>query len=383
MVPTARAIPSVSAPCAWFGESDQRDVNIGAPDLDAYYVANDLPVSANERVQIHGDYPLARYFSFHIYDDQTLLSAGTIYDRQINADHGSGNPFRHRVKPGTGDTYSAYIVFASAPRHPAANTIYVDPSGLGPHAMLIYRIYVPTDPSDPSGGVPYPAVNIQGSDGSTTYLSEPGCATVTPPGGSTVFAAFAGSDYPGFLPSRTVAGASPIPVWARSFGDKLGNRQNAYLWTTISRQFGQIVVIHSRVPTFPNNRAGVPAYANDQLRYWSFCTYDVQGEAGYGCAADYAATVRHGYVTYVISDPGSRPTNAVSRYGVTWLPWGGDQYSAQIVERNMLPSPRFAHAVQRIRQSGRTSNPRNVMGGYYPTAVYCTTQLFERGGWKG
>jgi hypothetical protein len=123
-------------------------------------------------------------------------------------------------------------------------------------------------------------------------------------------------------------------------------------------------------------------YGRHQLRYWSFCTYDAQGEAGYGCAADYAASVRHGYVTYVISDPGARPRNATKKHGVTWLPWGGDQYSASIVERNMLPSRSFAHAVQRITQTGKTASAQRVMGAYYPSAAYCTTARFERGGWR-
>ena len=381
--PPARAAstPSASAPCAWSGESDQRDVNIGAPDLDAYYVADNLPVSAGERVQIRGEYPFARYFSFHLYSDQTLVAVATTYDQQIAPDRGSSNPFRGAIRPGAGDMYTAYVNFAPRPRHPARNTMYANPHGLGPTAMLIYRIYVPTDPTSPGGSVNYPAVNIQNAHGAT-YLSQPGCATVTPRGGSAIYAAFANSDYPGFLPSQKVPGASRIPVWVRSFGSKLGNRQNAYLGATISRRFGPLVVIHARVPTFPNSRAGQPVYGRHQLRYWSFCTYDAQGEAGYGCAADYTAAIRHGYVTYVISDPGARPGNARARNGVTWLPWGGDQYSAQIVERNMLPSPRFAHAVQRITQRGSHSNPQQVMGVYYPRAAYCTTALFKRGGWR-
>jgi hypothetical protein len=60
----------------------------------------------------------------------------------------------------------------------------------------------------------------------------------------------------------------------------------------------------------------VPVYGHFQLRYWwSFYTYDSQGQAGYGCAADYAALVRHGYVTYVVSDPGARPRAALGRAG--------------------------------------------------------------------
>ncbi len=373
------APPSASAPCAWAGESDQRDVNIGAPDLDAYYVADNLPVQTGERVQIRGEYPFARYFSFHVYNDQTQLAAATIYDRQIDPDPHSGNPFRRAVRPGSGDAYTAHIDFIPRPRHPARNTMYVNPKGLGPTAMLIYRIYVPTDPTSPSGSVSYPAVNIQSRQGTVT---QPGCATVTPRGGSAIYAAFANLDYPSFAPAQNVPGASRIPVWARSFGSKLGNRQNAYLWTTISRRYGRLVVVHARVATFPNNRLGQPVYGRHQLRYWSFCTYDAQGEAGYGCAADYAAAVRHGSVTYVVSDPDARPANARASDGVTWLPWGGDQYSAQVMERNMLPSPHFAHAIQRVTQSGPTSDPFRVLGPYYPRAVYCTTALFERGGWK-
>jgi hypothetical protein len=222
-------------------------------------------------------------------------------------------------------------------------------------------------------------VNIR--NGSST-VDEPGCATVTPPGGSKLFEAFARLDYPSFLPSQDVPGADRIPVWVRAFGSQLGNEQNAYLWTKISRQYGQVVVIHARAASFPNNRAGQPIFGHHQLRYWSFCTYDAEGQAGYGCAADYQAAIHHGYVTYVISDPGTRPSNAIARNGVTWLPWGGDQYSAQIMERNMLPAHGFAHAAERITQQGPTANPRRVMGTYYPTAGYCSTRLFERGGWK-
>jgi hypothetical protein len=378
----AHSTPSASAPCAWAGESDQRDVNVGAPDLDAYYVADELAVSTSERVEIHGEYPFARYFSFHVYDDRTLLPVGTLYDQQINPDRGSSNPFRGPVKAGSGDSYTLSIVFGAAPKHPAANTIFVDPRGIGPTATLVYRIYVPTDPTQPGGGVVYPSVTIQSGDGGVTYVSEPGCATTPPPGGSAVYRAAANSDYPSFLPSQHVSGASPIPIWQRSFGSRLGNEQNAYLSTTISRQYGQLVVIHARAATFPNNRAGEPIYGRHQLRYWSFCTYDAQGEAGYGCAADYAATIRHGYVTYVVSDPGSRPANATARNGVTWLPWGGDQYSASIVERNMLPGAGFGDAIQAVTQTGRDSNAHRVMGSYYPAAVYCSEAVFERGGWR-
>jgi hypothetical protein len=115
------------------------------------------------------------------------------------------------------------------------------------------------------------------------------------------------------------------------------------------------VVIHTDAPTFPNTNAGQPVYKPSDLRYWSFCTYAVDGEALVGCAADYHAAIVHHEITYVISDPEDRPANATSQDGVTWLPWGAE-----------APS----------RSSTATCGP------YYPTAVYCSTATFEKGGWK-
>jgi hypothetical protein len=45
----------------------------------------------------------------------------------------------------------------------------------------------------------------------------------------------------------------------------------------------------------------------------------------------------------------------------------------------MLPATRFHNAVQDV--SG-ASGPAVAMGAYYPTAVYCTTTVFEHGGWQ-
>src|SRR3954470_3807136 len=46
------AVSASAAPvgCAWLGESDQRDVNVGAPDLDdAFYVQDELAPNASTR----------------------------------------------------------------------------------------------------------------------------------------------------------------------------------------------------------------------------------------------------------------------------------------------------------------------------------------------
>lgn len=366
-----------AAGCSWFGETDQRDVNIGAPDLDAFYWMSPLTPSVSTRVAITGSYPHARYFSFHVYDSQGN-ALGSIYDQQIGADRGSANPFRRRVPRGRGDRYTVYVSFAARPRRPAANTLYVDPGAAGNVALLVYRVYVPAHSSVPNGDVPFPQVTRE-TGGGQTPATLGACATTPPPFGSVLWQEAAATDYPPEAPATQNASATRLPTWQRSFGNQLGNQQNAYLVTTLSRQYGELVVLHARAPTFPNTRRGQPVYAGRQLRYWSLCTYDDSGQAAIGCAADYAATIRSGSITYVVSDPGTRPANATSAHGVTWLPWGA-QPTAQLVYRNMLPASRFRYAVQRVTTP--SSSVTRALGPYYPLAVYCQPQTFERGGWR-
>jgi hypothetical protein len=377
-LPPAALAPGAlpSAGCSWFGETDQRDVNIGAPDLDAFYWMSPLTPSAGARVVIGGSYPRARYFSFHVYDNQGN-ALGSIYDQQIAPDRGSANPFRGRVWRGRGDRYTAYVSFGPRPSRAAPNTVYVSPTAAGNAALLVYRVYVPAHTDVPSGDVPFPTVSQQTGTGQSLTSLGP-CATTPPPFGSVFWQAAASADYPAAAPVPDNAGATPVPTWQRSFGNQLGNQQNAYLVTTLSHQYGDLVVLHARAPTFPNSRQGRPVYARHQLRYWSLCTYDPSGQAGFGCAADYGATIHGGSITYVVSDPGARPGNATPAHGVTWLPWGA-QPAVQLVYRNMLPAPWFSHAVQRVKPS---SSVPAVLGAYYPRAVYCRPATFARGGWR-
>ncbi|HUE28631.1 MAG TPA: hypothetical protein VMP89_17790 [Solirubrobacteraceae bacterium] len=368
--------PLPSAGCSWFGETDQRDVNIGAPDLDAFYWLSPLTPSLGARDVITGSYPHARYFSFHVYDNQGN-ALGSIYDQQIAPDRGSANPFRGRVRRGRGDRFTAYVSFEPRPSRPAPDTVYVSPAAAGDAALLVYRVYVPAHPTVPSGDVPFPQVRQETGSGQTlTALGA--CATTPPPFGSVFWQAAASEDYPAGAPVPANGAATRIPTWQRSFGNQLGNQQNAYLVTTLSRQYGDLVVLHARAPTFPNSRAGQPVYGRHQLRYWSLCTYDASGQAGFGCAADYVAPIRSGSITYVVSDPGTRPANATAAHGVAWLPWGA-QPAVQLVYRNMLPATWFAHAVQRVKPS---SSVPKVLGAYYPSAVYCAPATFGRGGWR-
>jgi hypothetical protein len=328
---------------------------------------------------ISGEYPAARYFSFHVYNESGE-ALDSIYDQEIAPDAGSANPFQAKPRKGEADDYHVTIRFTAKPADPAPNTLYAGESSEGALALLVYRVYVPTDASEPTGGVPYPQITLATAEG--TPISQEGACAVTPPSeplGPALWQAFAEGNYPDGLPSYVPTGASSPPQWSRAFGSRLGNQQNAYLTTDISTSYGQIVVIHTRAPSFPNTSAGVPVYKPRQLRYWSFCTYDSEGEALIGCVPDYKSAIRGREITFVVSTPADRPANATSADGVTWLPWGA-QPAAQIVYRNMLPSASFPYAAESI--TSPTQSVPGTMGSYYPSTVYCSTATFERGGWQ-
>ena len=375
--------PSEAAQCSWGLSSNPNTVNVEYPDLSAKYWARAFVPVPGERLMITGEYPSALYFSFHVYDEK-LVPLDSVYDAEIAPDPGSSNPFRAKSKRGSGDSYTEYVDFTAAPADPAANTLYVGDTPQEtptPESTLMYRVYVPQNPDEPAGDVPLPQITLQTAEG-TTIETYGDCVASSLEPGDQLNEEIAASNWPAGAPTPDIPEATDPPTWSRAFGSKLvgvyANQQNAYLKATISRQYGEVVVIHGKAPTFPNTRAGQPPYLKRQVRYWSICENSDTTRV-ISCAADYQAAIKQGYYTYVISDPDQRPANATAANGVTWLAWGGIFPSGEAILRNMLPAGGFPQAIQNVSETG---SPEPVMGPYFPQTVYCTTGTFEAGGWK-
>jgi hypothetical protein len=369
--------------CSWGLSSNPNTVNIEYPDLSAKYWAHAFVPVPGERLVITGEYPSARYFSFIVYDEK-LVPLDSVYDADVAPNAGSSNPFRAKPKRGSGDSYTEYVDFTAAPSDPAPNTLFVgDTPQESPTAesTLMYRVYVPKNPDEQAGNVPLPQITLQTDEG-TTLDSYGDCASSSIEVGGQLNEEIANSNWPAGAPTPDIPGATNPPTWSRAFGNQVvgvfANPQNAYLKATISRQYGEVVVIHGKAPTFPNTRAGRPPYLKRQVRYWSICENSDTTRV-ISCAADYQAAIKKGYYTYVISDPDERPANATAANGVTWLGWGGIFPSGEVILRNMLPASSFAQAIQNVSE---TASPQPVMGPYFPDAVYCTTATFEAGGWN-
>jgi hypothetical protein len=379
---------------------DPATVNIAYPDEAAVYYSGVYQAAPGTRIRITGQFPHARYMSFNVYDDaQRPLDA--LADVELVPDAGSSNPFL----PGADRTaqqrsYTAFVDFGSIPDKRAPNTLYTGTGQGGTpnfNGTFIYRVYVPDKGLDEAGGTGVPTVTIESS---TSGESPPpsACTGFAKPSGASVTEQVAASNG---LPAGPPAPGRDPPVWRkfvnlpRSFaetildneytdparlayeaspaydlggsGGFLSNIHNAYLYTPVSKENGQVLVTRFRAPTFPNTRPAPPKMPGGQLRYFSMCQNESQSQRFIACRTDDQSTIGgDGFVTYVVSTPEHRPANARAECGATWLPWG-PQAGGVLIYRNMLPDPSFAQAIQRVPAQGRELE---VMGAYFPVSKY-------------
>lgn len=401
LLPLGPSRDATASGCSWPLKSNLDTLNVAFPDTGATYWGTVFPAVPGARLVVRGRYPAARYFSFHAYD-AALRPVGSLADVQIAADEESGNPFT-TAGVGAGGTYTAYIDGGTEPETPAPNTLYAGATGEGlpnPVSVVLYRVYVPRDPDDPAGDVPLPELALELA-GREVPLDLDLCVTLPPDVPLGLNHAIAYSNFPDVVPrvvpyplamnppslerfygiNRAVVNRVPEPLGELvplADGGFLSNEHNAYLGGHLSRQFGDVVVMRAKAPTFPDSRAGEPVTGSTEVRYWSICQNELVTQRVVACLADHEVPIdEHGYLTLVMSDPADRPANADDAHGVAWLPWGGAFYESVLLYRHMFPADDFAGAVQRIPPG---TPARDVMGDYYPVIAYCATEAFEQGG---
>ncbi|MFP5351076.1 MAG: hypothetical protein ACLGIB_00735 [Actinomycetota bacterium] len=394
-----------AAGCSW--PLTLRHINLAYPDDSADYWMTHFGAVPASSLVIRGRFPSARYFSFHAYDEAQRPVA-SISDHEIVPDGGS-NPFDPSLggrKGGTG-TYTVRVLFEPKPEDPEPNTVYageMENGARNPAGFVIYRIYIPDDPKEKTGGVPLPEITLRTAGGAVEHeLGQ--CEPLPPPAGEQIDEAARDSNYTYVGSNRThVPGTYPVPKWKRFYGaDRefrdwcpdpncqeagpkttsgfLANQQISYLYARISHEYGELVVIKAKAPTFPDTRAGEDVNSPRQVRYWSFCQNNDATQRVVRCSPDHETVVdKRGYATFVISDPEDRPANATRANGVNYLEWGGFYYSGIVIYRHMLPARSFKEAIQNIPEG---TPPEEVMKSYMPVAAYCETKTFEKTGAEG
>jgi hypothetical protein len=349
----ASGIRAASAPVSCSLGWTQATGNTAYPDTSATYWTVRFPVVTGGHLAIAGTFPHARYMSFNSY--QGPAAYDVVEDDLLVPNGGAPNPFQNGNPRNGTVTYDMTVAFKVKPASPATNTLYTGASSTKGNSV-IYRVYVPDEGQDDTGGVGLPAV---------TFYAPAG--TQLPPECTNRHAA--ASVAPAGLHAATVATPTSPPTWTKATGnDGYGNLDNAYLSASISPKFGQVLVIHAEAPTFAMTYQGQPAFdGNTQVRYWSMCQNNPATTGVIDCSPDYLTTLPSDYYyTFVVSK--TQPTNATAACDVTWLPWGSVQ-TGLLILRNMLPATSFTESVQ----DAQPGQIQQDMGNYYPSSEYLKT----------
>ncbi len=406
--------------CAWPLElSPEGSGNAQGPDSSARYWIMPFDTTQYKTMTIRGTYPNIRYFSFSAYETTANgfdLVEQHLYDAQIAPDPGTVNPFvppqtiaaNSRGNGKSGSANGTYTVVISSTGPTSGNSIKVSSGAL---VWVLLRMYGAN--SDPSlsgqalmGGVQLPTIALTSQSGASQQLE-----TCSPINKWQDISDFVRMLFPPTIDLNIDEGTpSSDQLWFAPILDPPSNLwpnpDNKYMmmWPGNKYQPGRIIVIHGKAPGFPGTFGGLPIWEPSRgfqtvdVRYWAVCEQELALPLSLvGCVTDFNTDLIDKYYTIVISDDLVRPKWL--RPEVNWLPYGDEQYPKFVVIRNMLPASDFSYAVQNawpgcafkfslldppkrsvIDDAGPCA--QDVMGDYYPVAVWCDKSTFVSGGFR-
>ena len=389
------------------------------PEESATYWLSRFNLDGGERLVLHGRYPHGRYMSLNAYSDGTPTDA--LSDVAIRPRPGSTNPFEVSARRDLGKrSFRVAVVDDPAPDDPAArepNTLYAQ-AGPGASIEVVYRVYEADRGLGLTGGVDLPRQVLRNEGSGEVKRGEVACAQIndsnreitvqTIPAAAWQAARNSpgcdGDTNPGYDPVRwerffninyaslavitdcTEAGRqSRLAMAVESEGGFYSNRDSAYIYAHLAREFGPVLAIRGTLPRFQATQGAPRRMPAGELRFWSLCTGESRVTTRTpDCLADRQVLAQSGRrYTIVVSEPADRPANARAECGVAWLRWGnrgdgaGDAGYGLLIMRNMLSMPDFDEAIQRV---GAPSHEREVMNEHFPRSRYTTREAFEAEG---
>ena len=424
--PAKPAAKPALATCFWEGPISTRRPStrgfdgrtFNFPEESATYWLARLNLPAGSRLELRGRYPHGRYMSLNAYSDGNPTDA--LSDTTIVPRPGATNPYlvgerREARKRG----YTVSVLDQPPPSDPAsrsANTLYAQPAGNVP-IELAYRVYEPDPGLGLTGGTALPKPVLFLEDGSV-LRADAACERVNDPNREIVIQTVPAAVWQGARNSPGCDGETnpaydPIR-WERFFnidyaslsvisdcteagregrlamdadleGGFYSNRDSAYIYAHLAREFGPVVMLEGRLPKFPRTYTEPKLMPPGKLRFWSLCSGESRVTVRTpDCLSDRQVLRRSGRnYTIAVSKAADRPANARARCNVAWLDWGelgdgaGDTDYALLIMRNMLVDPNFAEAIQRVPQPGQEAA---VMGRHFPRSEYATVEEFEARG---
>lgn len=407
------------------------DHNFAFPDHGAAYWSTKITIPKGAELQFKGRYPYARYISLIAYDEMTSTPISALHDSQIEPDEGSINPFLPGAPRHDSNRSYTITILAEEPLDETVTNTLLAGAATEQTLCLMYRIYVPDNGRDLTGGVGLPEPHLRLADGTVLTgeaaikalnadntdlpmdlfppffynllrneapliydIDTAGWPAQNPPVFQRVFnvphavgtnygpqaAAWAGPAFEAVAePQLTIAQWSNLDV--------------AYISAPGNFYYGEVLVLRGKMPLTPKTFDRNPAMGEQaELRYWSLTVNESLATTRIydGVYDEQAILDDEGYYNIVISHPWNRPQNATRTNGITWIaapPQGNgvsmfpDEIAGPehpndffLIIRNMLDSPDFGHAIQKVM---KPADLEATLGPYLPTGSYMSRTEFE------
>lgn len=377
------------------------------PDIGNTFSTAWFKIPAGAKIVMRGDFPHMRHWSFVTYTEEGVPRDG-IHDIEIEPDPGSFNPFRPGVRRDAQPRrYTLSIVNGNPPSPRPPNTIYTlaEPgAAVGMHM----RNYVPDRSVDWTGGVGVPKVELHLADGKVLGEQEACAATAAPLRGKQVPVTvsrklwLALNSLPWRPADRTPASNFEIAPMTKFYnrehlivdtffplipsdgmavekGGFWSNPVTRYGFTYLSQAYGQVYVVHGRMPSTPSTWDGDPAPMKQDvgMRYWSLCTTTAPPIGNtVDCVTDENVRPivdRQGNFSVVVSRATDRPSNATEKCGVTWMEFGtgdgipgGSKDFGAVINRHTLVNPNFQHSWFNVK---KVHGEAEALGPYLPHVI--------------
>ena len=344
------------------------------PDANAVYWRYGWKRKAGDTggVVVRGTFPMARYFSYNVYDDNTKQTLGSFTDRELKAEAGAPNPFAGQER--TPDArYEIYIV-PEGSKVAGANVLTFPDSVENVSFML--RHYLAEGGIE--GRVPMPVI--------ASYDAATGKTQAAPP--SAKVAKLSREEFqkylmPAFKDVLRQLKENPAAVMAKlheeSGGDhmkmpelicrrvasgafekfhpgtviesfRLGtegtypNKDNLYLVLPVVRTDDSVLIVRFKAPEFPATPADYP---DSDLRYFSLSQGD-ETTRNFATATDKEMKVApDGFIYFVIGDEDPALVKRAQDAGANFMPWKVKE-KMMLVYRHMLPADGFKNGINSV-----------------------------------
>ena len=412
-------IPGVRT-CFWASGpySGNPYLNVAWPDTNTIYWGAKFTMPEGSKLSLEGQFAHSRYTSYTSYDDRGQ-PVESLADYLISPLPGHTNPARDGADRTASKRSYSIDVMAGGQRDAnriegffnegATSKTIAAPKNNGTQQVIVLRVYTPDKGTGITGGVPLPAPVLTLADGKVirgaaacqalntgqllqvqpdafgmpiaryrellTLPGKPDTHPATRP--STWYAQFDRKQFEGIF-------TGDIGNFERKSEGFYPTVDNQYVRTFINRKFGPVYVLRGTLPKTPKTMSGdkVMNMGDADMRYWSICSqHGAANTTVVKCLNDEEViTGKDRNYVIAFSRASDRPRTAYPECGINWLPipddgdgmFDPDQGNMMI--RNMLARPDFAHSIQRVKKTGEE---RAVMGPYLPAGAYMSKDIFE------